>query len=132
METDRIVINDGCESSEYSPTFKELCLKELKESDLLDIIVGNLYDTSQLHDFMCFLCDLKLGRLPSDYIVFLLLFERVQFQNCCNTVGMRYGDRMKLFWTIVYRLCKGSGLKFFSGSKKLGPTGKQGSTEKHL
>ena len=120
METDRIVSNDGCECSEYSPTFKELCLKELKESDLLDIIVGNLYDTSQLHDFMCFLHDLKSGQLPSDNIVFLLLLEQVKFQNCCNTVAMRYGDRKKLFWTIVYRLCKGSGLKFFSGSKNWG------------
>ena len=44
----------------------------------------------------------------------------MKFQNCINTVGMRYGDKTKLFWTIVYRLCKGSELKFFSGSKNWG------------
>ena len=33
---------------------------------------------------------------------------------------MRYSDRTKLFWTVVYRLCKGSGLKYFSGPKNWG------------
>ena len=33
---------------------------------------------------------------------------------------MRYGKKSKMFWTIVYRLCKESGLKFFSGSKNWG------------
>ena len=37
-----------------------------------------------------------------------------------NTVGMRYCKVMKLFWSIVYRLCKGVGLKFFSGEKNWG------------
>ena len=55
-----------------------------------------------------------------DNIVFILLMERIRFQNCENTVGMRYSDRTKLFWTIVYHLCKGSGLKFFAGGKNRG------------
>ena len=45
------------------------------------------------------------------------MMDRVRFQNCQNTVGMRYRKKSKMFWTIVYRLCMESGLKFFSGSK---------------
>ena len=55
-----------------------------------------------------------------DNIVFILMMDRVRFQNCANTVGMRYGKKSKMFWTIVYRLYKESGLKFFSGSKNWG------------
>ena len=44
----------------------------------------------------------------------------MRFNNCPNTVGMRYGKKSKMFWTIVYRLCKESRLKFFSGSKNWG------------
>ena len=49
--------------------------------------------------------------------MFVLLLEWIRFQKCQNTVGMRYSDRTKLFWTVVYQLCKGSGLKFFAGPK---------------
>ena len=48
------------------------------------------------------------------------MMDRVRFHNCPNTVGMRYGKKSKMFWTIVYRLCKESGHKFFSGSKNWG------------
>ena len=44
----------------------------------------------------------------------------MRFNNCTNTAGMRYGKKSKMFWTIVYRLCKESGLKLFSGSKNWG------------
>ena len=33
---------------------------------------------------------------------------------------MRYSKVTKLFWSIVYRLCKSSGLKFFAGEKNWG------------
>ena len=33
---------------------------------------------------------------------------------------MRYSKVTKLFWSIVYKLCKSSGLKFFSGEKNWG------------
>ena len=64
--------------------------------------------------------NLESGDLPLDNIVFILMMDRVRFHNCPNTVGMRYGKKSKMFWTIVYRLCKESGLKFFSGSKNWG------------
>ena len=55
-----------------------------------------------------------------DKIVLQLLFDRVQFQTCGNMVSMRYRDVTKTFWLIVYRLCKGSSLKFFGGEKNWG------------
>ena len=117
MDTNSYVDTDPSDVFTNCPNFKEQCLEEVKQSDLLDVIIDKLHHTSQLHDFMCLLWDLKCGRLPCDNIVFLLLLECMKFQNCENIVGMRYGDKTKLFWTIVYRLCKGSRLKFFSGSK---------------
>ena len=79
-----------------------------------------LDDHGHLNDFMMLLKLLQSGEFPMDNIVFILLLERIRFQKCPNTVGMRYSDRTKLFWTVVYRLCKGSGLKFFSGPKNWG------------
>ena len=93
--------------------FKVKCLHELKNTCLLDKIIDKLYSTEDLNDFMTFLKLLSNGKLPHDNIVVQLLFERAKFQDCKNTVGMRYRKVTKLFWSIVYRLCKGVGLKFF-------------------
>ena len=118
-------INDQSESSNSSDNepggkFKDNCLRELKESNLLNNLVEKLAEHGHLYDFMNLLHNLESGKFEMDNIVFLLLMERVRFQNLDNTVAMRYGRKTKLFWTIVYRLCKGTGLKFFSGSKNWG------------
>ena len=117
---DKVDDSANITSEDSISSFKAKCLNELKYSDLLDEVIDILYEHGQLHDFMSLLRNLKTGDFPHDNIVFLLLLERVRFQNCRNTVAMRYGERTKLFWTIVYRLCKGSGLKFFSGAKSWG------------
>ena len=101
-------------------SFKVKCLHMLKKTCLLDKIIDKLYESGDLNDFMTFLKLLSNGKLPHDNIVVQLLFERAKFQDCKNTVGMRYCKVMKLFWSIVYRLCKGVGLKFFSGEKNWG------------
>ena len=69
---------------------------------------------------MTLLRNLATGQIPMDNIVFILMLERAKFQNCKNTVCMRYRKVTKVFWSIVYRLCKGAGLKFFSGEKNWG------------
>ena len=63
---------------------------------------------------------LNNGRLPLNNIAWILVLERARFASCATTVGMRYNKVTKKFWSIVYRLCKGSGLKFFSGEKNWG------------
>ena len=88
MDTKSYVDTDPSDVFTPFPNFKERCLQEIKQSDLLDVLIDKLHQTSQLHDFMCLLRDLKSGRLPYDNIVFLLLLECVKFQNCGNTVGM--------------------------------------------
>ena len=101
-------------------SFKVKCLHALKKTCLLDKIIDKLYDSGDLNDFMTFLKLLANGKLPHNNIVVQLLFERAKFQDCKNTVGMRYRKVTKLFWSIVYRLCKGVGLKFFSSEKNWG------------
>ena len=95
--------------------FLESCAKEVRETDLLDNLFRKLQRVGLLNDFINFMRNLESGDLPLDNIVYILMMDRVRFNNCPNTVGMRYGKKSKMFWTIVYRLCKESGLKFFSG-----------------
>ena len=103
-----------------TPSFQDECIKTLQNKHLLKKLVSNLDAEGNLEDFVNLIKQLANGELPSNNIVLLLLLDRVRFQQCGNTVGMRYRNITKLFWSIVYRLCKGVGLKFFSGSKNWG------------
>ena len=96
--------------------FVESCAKQFRETDFLERLFHKLQRVGLLNDFINFMRNLESGDLPLDNIVFILMMDQVRFNNCPNTVGMRYGKKSKMFWTIVYRLCKESGLKFFSGS----------------
>ena len=69
---------------------------------------------------MIFVDSLHDGSIPMDNIVLLLMLERAKFGKLKNTCSMRYRNVTKIFWSIVYRLCKSTGLKFFSGGKNWG------------
>ena len=101
-------------------SFKEKCVEELCNHVIMTEIVDKMWANGNLLDFMNLIRLLQSGRLPADNIVLQLLFDRVRFQTCGNTVSMRYRDVTKTFWSTVYRLCKGSGLKFFGGEKNWG------------
>ena len=101
-------------------SFQQECIETLQNKNLLTKLVTNLDAEGNLEDFVNLIKQLANGDLPCNNIVLLLLLDRVRFQQCGNTVGMRYRNITKLFWSIVYRLCKGVGLKFFSGSKNWG------------
>ena len=103
-----------------TPSFQDECIKTLQNKHLLTKLVSNLDAEGNLEDFVNLIKQLANGELPCNNIVLLLLLDRVRFQQCGNTVGMQYRNITKLFWSIVYRLCKGVGLKFFSGSKNWG------------
>ena len=114
-----ILPNNLCDNSvpRGENSFVQQCMAELLDNNFLESLLMKLDDHGHLNDFMVLLKLLQSGEFPMDNIVFILLLECIRFQKCPNTVGMRYSDRTKLFWTVVYRLCKGSGLKFFSGLK---------------
>ena len=95
-------------------------MDKLLNTNLLRDLVNLLSDSGQLRDFMDLLEHIREKSMPCTNIAFVLLLERVHFQSCMNTVGMRYSDLTKKFWSIVYRLCKGVRLKFFSGEKNWG------------
>ena len=117
-----ILPNNLCDDSvpRGENSFVQQCMAELLDNNFLESLLMKLDNHGHLDDFMMLLKLLQSGEFPMDNIVFILLLERIWFQKCPNTVGMRYSDRTKLFWTVVYRLCKGSGLKFFSGPKNWG------------
>ena len=101
-------------------SFKEKCVEELCNAVIMTEIVDKMSESGNLLDFMNLIRLLQLGQLPVDNIVLQLLFDRVQFQTCGNMVSMRCRDVTKTFWSIVCRLCKGSGLNFFGGEKNWG------------
>ena len=113
-------MNNGLEENNLNLTFKEKCLETLSNKKFQSDLIENLDKSGDLYDFMQLLELLSNGKFPTDNIVLQLLLDRVRFQTCSNTVGMRYRDVTKNFWSIVYRLCKGAGLKFFSGEKNWG------------
>ena len=82
--------------------FVQQCMSELLDNNLLESLLMKLEEHGHLNDFMMLLKLLQSGEFPMDNIVFILLLERIHFQKCKNTVGMRYSDRTKLFWTVVY------------------------------
>ena len=106
--------------SESSEDFKEECIRQLKDDVMLRKLVDNLDVEGNLNDFMMLIKQVASGDLAANNIVLLLLLDRVRFQETDNTVGMRYRSVTKLFWSVVYRLCKGVGLKFFGGEKNWG------------
>ena len=115
MSLDESENTDGNEES-----FRERCLKELRSDDLLLNIINKLEKCNRLNDFMKLMRHLSTGEIAMDNIVWILMLEKAKFQSCKNTVAMRYSKVTKLFWSIVYRLCKSSGLKFFAGEKNWG------------
>ena len=100
--------------------YRDEALEKLRGSNLLSDLTQLLSDSGQLKDFMDLLEHIRSKSIPCTNIVFVLMLERARFQSCKNTVGMRYSQLTKKFWSIVYRLCKGVGLKFFSGEKNWG------------
>ena len=100
--------------------FKDKCLRKLSDKGMLRKLVDNLDAEGNLYDFVLLMKQLSSGELPANNIVLQLLLDRVRFQKNGNTVGMRYRKVTKLFWSVVYRLCKGVGLKFFGGEKNWG------------
>ena len=96
------------------------CVSKLQVETLLWNIVCNMEKEGNLHDFLLLMEQLSTGKLPCNNIVLLLLLNRLRFQKCCNTVGMRYRGVCKLFWSIVYRLCEGVGPKVFWLIQELG------------
>ena len=118
-------------TSEINKDFKEECIRELKDDVMLRKLVDNLDVEGNLNDFMMLIKQLVSGKLPVNNIVLLLLLDRVRFQDSDNTVRMRYRSVTKLFWSIVYQLCKGVGLKFFGGEKNWGQIVTRSSKKSH-
>ena len=77
--------------------FLDSCLKEFRDTDFLHKLFRKLQRVGLLNDFINFMRNLESGDLPLDNIVFILMMDRVRFNNCPNTVGMRYGRRVKCF-----------------------------------
>ena len=103
----------------------------LSDKDFVTKIVNNFKINSDLYDFLNFMTMLSTGEFDVQNIIFQLLLERIRFQSCSNTTSMRYRNVTKLFWSVVYRLCKAVGVKFFGGEKNWGQVVNKQSLKSH-
>ena len=121
MELAQTISMDESENTDANEeSFCEKCLKELRSDELLLNIIEKLEKCNKLNDFMKLMRHLSTGEIGMDNIVWILMLERAKFQSCKNTMAVRYSKVTKLFWSIIYWLCKSSGLKFFAGEKNWG------------
>ena len=119
-EAQSMTIDESENTYGNEESFREKCLKELCSDELLVNIIDKLDKCNKLNDFMKLMRYLSTGAIGMDNIVWILMLERAKFESCKNIMAMRYSKVTKLFWSIVYRLCKSSGLKFFAGEKNWG------------
>ena len=60
------------------------------------------------------------GTVSAMNIAFLLCLDVARFHSCVTYTVMHFRKETKQFWEVVYRICKGKGLRLFSGSKNMG------------
>ena len=122
-ESEKTNMEESENTDENEESFHDKCLKELRSDELLLNIIEKLEKSNKLNDFMKLMRHLSTGEIGMDNIVWILMLERAKFQSCRNTVAMRYSKVSKLFWSIVYRLCKIFRFEILCRRKKLGTSG---------
>lgn len=105
------------EDSDVEETFQDRCLKTLTNPSTWNEILEKLAAEELLYDFMNLIKFLASGELSILNIVFLLLLDRVRWQNLQTTTQMRYHTITMKFWSAMYILCGGVGITFCSGLK---------------
>ena len=100
-------------SDSENDDFKDKCFKELWNESFLRSLINVSYAHNCLNDFMILLRQLVSGSLPVNNIALLLCLEREKWQSLCSTAAMRFRNVTKKFWSVVYRLLNGRGIRFF-------------------
>lgn len=100
--------------------FEKKCIQQLLTVTFITQLVKVLSGASVLEDFMTMLQTLVDGRFHPQNIAFLLCLEKAKWTSLSNTVCMTYRNVTKRFWSIVFRICGGKGIRFFSGTKNFG------------
>ena len=101
-------------------TFKETCTNTLTDIVLIRQLVDVLYSVGCLQNVLYLVKYIAVGTMSSLNIAFLLCLDVAKFHSCVTCTVMHFRKEMKQFWEIVYRVCKGKGLRLFSGSKNRG------------
>ena len=95
-----------CEKNDdNSQYFKQLCLQVLCNVDIISNIVGVLYKSEGLEDFVSLVTQLSNGTLSPKNIAFLLLLDRVHLNSCATTTAMHFCPETHQFWEVVFRIC---------------------------
>merc|ERR1712082_576993 len=94
--------------------------QELKDViAILPKVITALKEIDREKDFICILNNIANGQITG-HIALHLLLDVGQFLRQQTVHSMRYSDISKNFWTLVQKICKGKGLRFFSGLKGTG------------
>ena len=96
------------------------CLRELRNEKMLRKLVTKLDTDNCLCDFMILIRQLSEGKFSPLNIAFLLCLETSKWYSLRTTTQMRFRSVTKKFWTVVYRIVRGIGIRLFSGPKNWG------------
>lgn len=98
-------------------TYLEQCISEIKRDGFLHQLLTVFDQQELLPHFMSLLRNVHNGSLDPDNIAVLLCLERAFLQNQHSSTQMRYSDRSKQFWELMYRIGGGEVIRLMSGPK---------------
>ena len=78
------------------------------------------YSVGCLQNFVYLVKYIADGTMSSLNIAFLICLDIAKFHSCVTSTVMHLRKEMKQFWEVVYRVCKGKGLRLLSGSMNRG------------
>ena len=107
----------GRQPQHATPTYVENCLETITSGTFLQELLETLQEHDLLTHFMALLTTLHDKSLPPDNIAVLLCLERAFLQTKRSSTFMRYSDKSKQFWELIYRLGGGELIRLMSGPK---------------
>ena len=112
--------SDGVTNSDFLEAYFQACVEALTDKEMVDSLVRRLHETDALDQFIILVTSLAAGMFDPENIVFLLCLERCHFETLKTTTQMRYRDKTKLFWKLLYKETSGKAIRMASGPKSKG------------
>lgn len=100
-----------------SRQYLQNCLQEITAPGFLDNLLTVLDHHNLLPHFMSLVKSLENRELKPDNIAVLLCLERAFLHSKPSSTDMRYSDKSKQFWELIYRLGGGEMIRLLSGPK---------------
>ena len=96
-------------------TFQQKCIETLLNVTLITKLMTMLSNAGCLENFVQLATHISEGTMSCMNIAFLLCLDVAKLHSYITTTAMHFRKETKEFWEVVYKVCKGKGLRLFSG-----------------